>query len=316
MDVLFAVCRSGLEDIDCVTSGRSGCKFVNFPYQGSIIEVVCKPFHTFDKDTYKGVLCGDDGRFYVYEGKDGVYYCDEDVSYVLQYRWWKDIDNVIKYVDSCKKARVYLAKPSRTCSLLDLGEMLAGDENAIAGTEYLRRTWDLEHDFQIGRITKGEYESKIKKLQGGSLHEKYLYFRDSFKVVCHMAFIPEEPEENLVILSVNRYPDGTYNLTGDKTYFRQKICDAISSMFFKDCGNYAERVSLVVRQEPDTLRRSYIGSARGMVERTVFGFKAVEDCVEIFDTYEAVQAFGAALKEAQGSGKCTGYTWTVRVIQI
>ncbi len=63
VDILFAICRSELEDIDCVTSGVSGCKFVNFPYQGSVIEVVCRPFHVFRKDHYKGILCGDDGKF-------------------------------------------------------------------------------------------------------------------------------------------------------------------------------------------------------------------------------------------------------------
>jgi len=40
----------------------------------------------------------------------------------------------------------------------------------------------------------------------------------------------------------------------------------------------------------------------------------MEDYMEIFDTYEAIQVFGAALKEAQDSGKCTGYTWIRRVM--
>lgn len=315
-DILFAVCRSGMEDVDCITSGSYGCRFVNFPYQGSTIEVACRPFHMFDGDHYQGVPYGNGGKYYLYKGDDGVYYCGEDVSDILQYRWWEDIDNVIKYIDSRNKARVYLARPSQEYSLLELGEMLAGDENAIAQTEYLGRVQKLEQDFHIGRITKGEYESVIKALRGSSLYDKYLYFRDTFKVVCHMAFIPEELEENLVIISVNKYPDGTYHLTGDKTYFKPKVCDAVSSMFFNAGRDYAERVSLVVRPESDNLRCSYIGSVRSIADRAVFGFKAMKDCVEIFDTYEAVQAFGAALKEAQDSGNCTGYKWVVRVVEI
>lgn len=131
-----------------------------------------------------------------------------------------------------------------------------------------------------------------------------------------MTFIPQEPEENLVIISVNQYPDGTYQLTGDKTYFKPRVCDAISSVFFNAGRDYTERVSLVVRQEADRLRCSYIGSAKSIADRTIFGFKAMKDCVEIFDTYEAVQVFGAALKEAQDSGKCTGYRWIERVERV
>ena len=73
---------------------------------------------------------------------------------------------------------------------------------------------------------------------------------------------------------------------------------------------------MVVRPESDNLRCSYIGSVRSIADRAVFGFKATKDCVEIFDTYEAVQVFGAALKEAQDSGNCTGYKWVVRVVEI
>lgn len=52
---------------------------------------------------------------------------------------------------------MYLARPSQEYRLLELGEMLAGDENAIARTEYLGRVQKLEQDFHIGRITKGAH---------------------------------------------------------------------------------------------------------------------------------------------------------------
>lgn len=315
MDILFAICRSELEDIEYVTSLEFGCKFVNFPYQDGTIEVICKPYHTFDKNCYKEVLYSDDNEAYVYKGEDGIHYCDECISYVLQYRWWMDIDNIIKYIDSCKRAKVYLAKPSQTYNLLEFGEILAGDENAIAKTRYLNQVRKLERAFHTGKITKGNYESSIQELQSGSMYDEYLYFRDVFKVVCHMVYIPEESgvlKKDQVIISVNKCPDGTYHLTGDLAHFEPEIGNAISSMFNKNGGNYMERVSLVFRQ--DNSKLNYISSVRGIIDRTVFGFKVMEDCIEIFDTYEAVQVFGAALKEAQDSGKCTGYTWIRRVI--
>lgn len=115
-----------------------------------------------------------------------------------------------------------------------------------------------------------------------------------------------------VIISVNKCPDGTYHLTGALAHFEPEIGNAISSMFNKNGGDYIERVSLVFRQ--DNSKLDYISSVRGIVDRTVFGFKVMENCIEIFDTYEAVQVFGAALKEAQESGKCTGYTWIRRIM--
>ena len=51
-----------------------------------------------------------------------------------------------------------------------------------------------------------------------------------------------------------------------------------------------ERVSLVARQ--DNFKLDYVSSARGIVDRTVLGFKVMEDYMEIFDTYEAIQVFG------------------------
>ena len=111
---------------------------------------------------------------------------------------------------------------------------------------------------------------------------------------------------------MNKCPDGTYHLTGDPAHSEPEIGKDISSMFNKNGGNYMERVSLVARQ--DNFKLDYVSSARGIVDRTVLGFNVMEDYMEIFDTYEAIQVFGAALKEAQDSGKCTGYTWIRRVM--
>ncbi len=316
-DVLLAVCLSHLDDIDSIISGKSGCKFVNFPYQGKAIGVLCKPYHDFKSEGYIKLPCSAEYGHCLYKGSDGVYYCDEEVTHILRYRWWDDIENIIKYIDSCKRTKVYLSRPSQTYSLFELGDLVAGDENAIAELEYFRRMRELEKDYNSGRITRGHYELGVKRLQNGSWYKKYLYYKDVFKAICHLAFIPEEQSGELGIMIVDRNPDGTYSLIGDKTYFRPAFCDAICSMLFKANGanNYEERVGLAVAGGLDWRNTFCLKSVKD-IDNAVYGFRALKDSIEIFDKYEAIQTFGAALREAQESGKCTGYEYVTRVIEI
>ena len=313
-DILFAVRRSYLESIDNMISMDVGCKFINFPYEDKPIEVLCRPFYGFESKGYTSVPCGAEDGYCLYQDKDGVYYCDEDVSYILRYRWWNDIDNVIRYIDSCKRNKVYLSKPSQTYSLLELGEILIGDENAIAGTWYLQRLRELKKDYDCGRITKGDYESGVRNLQDSHDMETYHYYRDKFKAICHLVSIPEEKDlEDLGILIVDKSPDGTYRLIGDKTYFKPRFCDCISSMLFRR-DSYVERVGLAVAGKFDWRNISCLGSVKD-IDKAIYGFRVLDDGMEIFDQYEAVQTFGAALKEAHESGTCVGYQYVGRVME-
>jgi len=316
-DILLAVRLSRLDDIDSIISGDIGCKFVNFPYQGKAIEVLCKPYHDFKSGGYTKLPCGAEYGYCLYRDSDGVYYCDEEVTHILRYRWWDDIGNIIEYIDSCRRTKIYLTRPSEIYSLLELGEMVAGDEDAVVRLEYFQRMRELEKDYNSGRITKGYYESGIKGLQDGSCYDEYLYFKDVFKAICHLAFIPEEQSGKLGIMIVDRNPDGTYSLIGDKVYFRPAFCDAIRSMLFRDNGanDYEERVGLVVADGLDWRNSSCLKCVRD-IDNAVYGFRALKDSIEIFDKYEAVQTFGAALREAQESGKCTGYKCVTRVVEI
>lgn len=146
---------------------------------------------------------------------------------------------MIKLIDSCKKARTYLARPSQEYSLLEFSEMLAGDENAITRTEYLGRVRELEHDFHIGMIAKGRYESEIKELQEGRDNlEKLGYSVDYVITHCMSGGMQDK--------LLDRYGFGRYGSTFERDVLTDFFDELETKLRYKwwFCGHYHENMQL------------------------------------------------------------------------
>ena len=307
IDILLAMPLAGMDCNCCLAPNVAEYKIVNFPYRDAIIEVICKPYYVFDDSFYTKIPYIDEDGYYLYKGEDGVYYtCDEDVPNLLEYRWWRDIEKTLNYIDSCQRFKVYLAKPDQTYGWLEFGELLPNNEYGSPQTEYIRELRVLERDYNNGIITKREYQLCVERLQSSALYDRHVFFTNEFKFICHLVFVPKELKDgDLTIMIVDKNADGTYMLFNDKPYFRPRFCDVINGMLFRTQNDYMERVALVIEIESDGRGGSHMRSVKD-IDKAVYGFRALKNSLEIFDKYEAIQLFGATLREAHKSGKVWG----------
>lgn len=121
---------------------------------------------------------------------------------------------------------------------------------------------------------------------------------EDFQFISHMVFVPKDVTfRKLPMMMVDINYDGTYWIHGSLTVKYPEFAECISDVV-EERSPDKERVILVVNVE------EMLSSARD-VDQAVYGFRLLQDSLEIFDSYEAVQLFGKALKEAYTSGSCT-----------
>lgn len=101
----------------------------------------------------------------------------------------------------------------------------------------------------------------------------------------------------LPLLILDKNYDGSYYVHGDLTVkypeFGEILPDVVNM-------RSADRESLVLVVDVEELLDS-----RRDVEHTMCGFLVRENSVELFDAYEAIGMFGAGVREAFASGRCT-----------
>ena len=265
---------------------------VNYPLGDSTVEVKAVRACIYGNDFYTKVpnssLC---------VGKDGLYYMESmDLHGVFEYDWKEDIDGILNHIrlhwGSLKRLEVF----SRTYDIFELGIKLENDENGIMHLEYphlLQCAKPDENDAEDVR----SYEEFVKELHKSEDYKEFLYFKDVFRVVNHMLYIPKVYSRRLVMLMVDRTSGGEYRIHYDLTMknpnFTELIQEAIRHRI--DDG---ERFILMIDVD-ETIR------SQKCIDNAVCGFKSYEDVVEIFEKETAIKMYAEALEKAYASGKCT-----------
>lgn len=300
IDILVAAKQSEIGVFSNLTEGVE-FTILNYSYKNQSIEVTVKDFIHHKDSFYTAVPeSHENGTSHgLHIGKDGRYYSDEfGVRYALQYYWKNDVKGIIEYIDGRGKGRIHMENAIQTYDIFELEKMLKQEENSIARLDYLQCVRCLERRLEEKAIDESAYAESLKELQEGDSYKEYLYFRDRFRVIWNVAdFQIDTMHRKLPMLIVDKSQDGTYFIHGGLTVkyptFDELLEDAVSRR-----NKELESFILVVDVE------ELLDSASDIKE-AVCGFKVLEDSVEVFDSREAIRAFGEALKEAYHSGKCT-----------
>lgn len=236
--------------------------------------------------------------------------CDNGfyARFPYEYCWAHDIGGILEYIGSLKDTRIYVEDISRIYDVFELGRILQQDENVIPRLDYfsdVMRFCEKAHE-ENRDMDEEEYRNEIKGLPVEEAHYKeYLYFKDTFRIVTHLTELPMEAVmRRLPMLIVDKDNEGTYKIYDEPTVkypeFHELIEGAISR-----CRAGRESFHIVVDVPEKMLSADDLS-------RTICGFHVTEHCVEIYDSYEAVRRFGAALREAYTSGKCMYYDYMER----
>lgn len=275
----------------------------NYPYKDQTIEVTVKESLIDRDDFYTPELGYRERHGYGYglhRGRDGQYYCDKiDIDYAFQYYWKNDIEGIIHKIDSLRKDRIALTDTVRIYDIFELGALLEQDRpNCIMGLDYQSGLEWLEWQRKEKGMSEEEYNERLETARKENNYEEYLYFKDKFKVICHLAFAPEETAfRKLPMLMVDKKKDGTYLIHGDLTVKYPEFHELLEDVIRERSAEW-ERFVLVVAGE------ELLYSVND-IEHAVCGFRVLEDSVDVYDAYEGTQLFGEALKEAYYSGRCT-----------
>lgn len=249
-------------------------RIVNYPYGGRRIQVTVReswlgndPFYT-EMEGHRECSTA----YGLCMGKDGQYYSDgHSVEYAFQYYWKNDIQGIIEHIKKNYPERFRLAETCQEYNVFSFAEALGEREG-----------------------------SSIVPLPCGSWYEEvqsYLYFRDKFRIICHLAAVPKEPlSRKLPLLMVDKNKDGSYGIHGSLTVKYPTLGECMGSVI-EERSPERERFILVVDRE------ELLSSARD-IDSAVYGFRLLADSIELFEPYEAVRLFGQALEEVYGSGNC------------
>lgn len=303
-DILVAVRIRDIGSIASIHLMFSECspyRIVNYPYKKQFIEVTVKEIIKRTDDFYTEVPeHWKQGPGYgLYMGKDGRYYSDFiGVEYAFLYYWKNDIEGIIQYIEKKYPKRTRLGEVCKIYNTFTLAKALGLYDESVVHLSYQDCRNCRKKAYETGGFTMQEYEEALAEREQGEEYENYVYFRDTFQFVSHLTVVPEEVTfRKLPVMMVDKNYDGTYWIHGGLTVkypeFEECICDLV-----EERSPDRERVILVVDVE------EMLGSAED-VDRAVYGFRLLQDSLEIFDRYEAVQMFGQVLKEAYTSGACT-----------
>ncbi len=272
---------------------------INYPYEGKTIEVTVKNDGIrYDDDFYTEVSGGKEHStsYGLHLGRDGKYYSDMiRIGYALQYYWKNDIDGIIGYINKKGNNRLRLADINQGYNVFEYAKALGKDEDELVSLDYLhslncfRGYWR-----ENGMEEDGE---EIKELQSEDSYQEYLYFRDKFKVVSHLTWVPGGTTfRKLPVLMVDKKGDGSYWIHGGLTCKYPDFCDAMYQVI-DERSQDAERFVLIIDAE------ELLDSVKD-IDHAVYGFKVMPDSIEVFDIEDAVGLFGQMLKEAVVSGRC------------
>lgn len=277
------------------------CKLINFPYNNQKIEVYIKTKLLKSDDFYESVSDNDawSSSHWLFRGKDEKYYMyTGDIEYALQYYWKEDIEGIIKYINQNNENRIYLGRIQCTFNVYELGEILNKNTNLLMELDYLFNIEMLEQMYQEAEIDEQELQAALLEVEKSDKYEKYLYFRDTFKIISYLETVPPDPRSRkLPILMVDKNRDGTYFIHGTLTCKYPEFHELVYEMIIRRSPN-RDCYALIV--DVDEL----LSSVEDM-KNTVCGFKVMADSLEIFEKKEGLRIFGDILKEACDSGKYT-----------
>ena len=277
------------------------CKIINYPYESQLIEVTVTETESIIKSQYLGTALPKSfvpGTGYgLSTDKEGNYYSFLiGIEYAFQYYWKNDIPGIIQYIEKNYPEKVRLGEIHEIYNTFTLAEALGCSGESVVRLRY----WDCkscrEHALENGRISSQEYEAFLAQAQREEDYKDYVYFRDTFQFISHLAAVPEVTFRKLPVMMVDKNHNGSYRIHGTLTVkypeLQECICDVV-----EERSPYRERYILVVDVE------ELLDSVRD-IDRAAYGFRLLSDSLEIFDRYDAVRMFGRMLKEAYTSGAC------------
>lgn len=270
----------------------SDFEIVNYPLNGGTVRAKAVGVSLYRNEFYTRVP---GSRLYV--GQDGSYCVESDeLRYDFEYHWEKDIDHILNYINFHWGGLKRFEELEREYTVFELGRELKNDENGIMNLNFL---YDREHmkpdegDAEAAR----EYEAFLKEAMETDDYKEYLYFKDVFRIVNHMLYIPPETySKYVVMLTVDRKDDGTYRIYDNLTIKYPDFGELIYEAIFRRISD-GERFILMVDVNEVIRSVEDIG-------RAVCGFKLSKDRLEMFDKESGALLFGDALREANASGRC------------
>ena len=292
-DVLIA---RRMSEIGIHSLGIEGTDYLieNYPYRDQAIEVIVKD-RPFYRDTFyvsvpeyrehntSHMLCrGGDGKYYTYR---------TDMKYAFQYYWRNDIEGIIHKIERIRKDRATLMN-TRTFDVFELGEQLSQNRDAIMDLDYLYCVDSLKPEHREGKC-----EGCSEDFTPEECYAEYLYFRDKFRIISHIAFEPDIWLRKIPLMIVDKNTDGTYFIHGTLTVKNPSFSEIIYDII--NMRSQKKESFVLVVHVPELMENVHD------IEKAVCGFRVLADSVEIYDGYEGTQLFGEALKEAYYSGRCT-----------
>lgn len=243
---------------------------------------------------------GTDIAKYLYIGRDGRYYTNA-LGGILRFFWRKHLDEMLDYIDKLEYPKK-LKKIDDTYSLFEFGRMIeptgSGGLVGYVCRDYL---WELnlsKADFKAGRITAAEYRAARDMIREFWGYEDYLYYRDTFKVVNHMYQLPPKEMDwrKVPILSVRMNRDGSYVIGGGISFkypWQEEILGEAIAMCSDDHDTFILYVNVdEIIDRPEDL------------DKTTWAVWVRQDSIELFDKWDGLRLFAAAVREALASGRC------------
>jgi hypothetical protein len=297
-----------IDEIGIHFSCIEGASYVieNYPYMNNELPVKAVRFCDWPKrtDNYTRLKetdgCGPDYNLWI--GEDGKYYTggDFEIGYTFQYYWKNDISGIIHFCEEYKTTD-YLVQVNQECNIFELGGLLnlsSGEYDVTLFSGYLSGLDNYKSMLEDSTITKDVFDEMVKELKEQACYQEYLFYLNDFKVIHHFIKKPAcTTYRKLPILMVDMYDDGTYVVRGDLTVKYPEFTYIVMTML-EQRDEHRNTFCLFV--DTDELLENVED-----MDNTLYGLKITYNSLEIYDKEEAIKLFGAVLKEAYESGKCT-----------
>lgn len=216
------------------------------------------------------------------------------------YFWKKDIPGIIRFCEEYKTTAC-LVSVNQECNVFELGTLLNLSHDEYDVTLISRYLSDLDmYEFALenATITKDVFDEIVKELKEKVCYQQYLFYLKDFKVIHHLINKPKPVAfRKLPVLMVDLYDNGAYAVRGGLTVKYPEFSYIVLTML-EQRDEHRTTLGLFVNTE------ELLKNVEDM-ENTLYGFKITYNSLEIFDREEAIKIFGAILKEAYESGKCT-----------
>lgn len=306
-DILIA---ASWEDMDWMTRKlpHDGYVILNYPYNDGIEVTVQSIDHqsgfykpvsnvTFEDMHIGHHFLGYDGvDDSLYLGEDGKYYSNNPGS-SLRFYWRRHLDEVIDYIDNLKCPKK-ICEINDSYSKFEFAKFLSQNyADYLLYDPWADRVSQYKELYKEKKMTKEELRAAMKELNASEEYQTHVYYRDTFRIINHMPYLPEDLNwRKVAIPLVIKNKDGSYNIGGDVSCKYPEDAEIIEEAI-RMCLGDCDTLELYVDCNEILDKVSDLGE-------TKWAILIHKDSIELFDKWDGLKLFGEMLKEALASGKC------------